>query len=371
MARRNSSLELMRIIAMLMIIARHYVNFNAFNVGAQQFSLRKVILEGIFFPAGKIGVVLFFAITAYFLCMKDSFSVKSSIRKAWLLEREVIFWSLTLLGLCLIVWPEVLTPKWVIASFMPISSGLWWYATSYILFLLAFPFVTYGLRALGRRMHAYLCIAMIVLWVILAGFASIFTLNYVSIRFDMSPNNVIIFIFLYTLIAYYRWYMKECSVKTAIGMIVAGTFLLIGESVVFGLLFQETGRWGEMQTYWGNAEWNLPVILVSAGLFVLFNVMYFSNRVVDSIAKSMFAVYLIHLYPPIQMWLWQHEFDMNRFWHSRGFWLYTFLAIFGVLVVCVVADYVRRGLFAITVNRHPGRWFDALWNKFHRTFGFK
>ena len=56
---RNSSIELLRIIATYLIILRHFVVFNTFDVWSQTLSIKKVVLEGIFYPSGKIGVVLF------------------------------------------------------------------------------------------------------------------------------------------------------------------------------------------------------------------------------------------------------------------------------------------------------------------------
>ena len=42
--------------------------------------------------------------------------------------------------------------------------------------------------------------------------------------------------------------------------------------------------------------------------------------------------------------------------------LYAIGILLGVYIGCILCDFVRRGIFAITVDRHPGHWFEALWN---------
>ena len=34
-----------------------------------------------------------------------------------------------------------------------------------------------------------------------------------------------------------------------------------------------------------------------------------------------------------------------------------------IYIVCTLIDFVRHGLFAVTVDRNRGRWFELAWNK--------
>ena len=62
--RRNSSIELMRILAMLFIIVHHYILYGYKNMTIQPMSVNKVLLETFAYSGGKIGAVLFFLISA-------------------------------------------------------------------------------------------------------------------------------------------------------------------------------------------------------------------------------------------------------------------------------------------------------------------
>lgn len=66
-ADRNSSVEALRILAMLMIVASHCVMFSNLDVLTQPFGINKVLIETFLYSGGKVGVVAFFAISAWFL----------------------------------------------------------------------------------------------------------------------------------------------------------------------------------------------------------------------------------------------------------------------------------------------------------------
>ena len=74
---RQSNFELIRIIAMLMIVGAHYLGHgilkvrtaNVYNAFMQGDFVNQAI-SVLYSPGGKTGVALFFMITGYFLCNK-------------------------------------------------------------------------------------------------------------------------------------------------------------------------------------------------------------------------------------------------------------------------------------------------------------
>ena len=103
--KRNSSIELLRIFAMLGIGARHSVHGNDFDVFKEPLSINKLWLEAILNPLGKVGMVIFFTISVWFLCDRTN-TLSSCLRRVWIMEREILFWSITIL-LFLLVFPAV------------------------------------------------------------------------------------------------------------------------------------------------------------------------------------------------------------------------------------------------------------------------
>lgn len=192
---RNSSIELLRIIAAYLIVLRHFVGGNTFSVWNEPLSFDKVFLEGIIYPSGKVGVVLFFLVSAWFLC-EGSSGLKQSFRRAWILERELLFYSIAIAISLALFHRESLTTKTLAGTLFPVSLELWWYPTSYIVFLLLHPFLTAGLHALGQTAHRNLCILCVVLWSVCGGIVSF-------VSFDMVEQNVMIFLYLYVLVSYW------------------------------------------------------------------------------------------------------------------------------------------------------------------------
>jgi peptidoglycan/LPS O-acetylase OafA/YrhL len=95
---RQSNFELLKIIAMLMIVAHHFVAKNGFNVDTEitGISFNKLFLQYIGNHA-FIGNNLFFMVTAWFLCgTKPSFNWKNKMKKIWALEQQMLFYSVGL-----------------------------------------------------------------------------------------------------------------------------------------------------------------------------------------------------------------------------------------------------------------------------------
>lgn len=89
---RDSGIELLRIIAMFVILAHHFVVHNASPVNRLPFGPTKLLMHFFLVGSGKASVVIFFAITAWFL-LDGAHSLRKNCRSAWLLDRQVIFYS--------------------------------------------------------------------------------------------------------------------------------------------------------------------------------------------------------------------------------------------------------------------------------------
>ena len=138
---RNSSIELLRLVAMLMIVARHYITLNPFM---EQFSTQPLTFTTMFYEwivsLGKIGVAVFFIISAWYLCEETHPTIRKGLKRAWILEREVLFYSLGLMLVFVVFQPDLISKKTIALSFIPtISGSYWWYVTAYALFFGPLP----------------------------------------------------------------------------------------------------------------------------------------------------------------------------------------------------------------------------------------
>lgn len=83
-----------------------------------------------------------------------------------------------------------------------------------------------------------------------------------------------------------------------------------------GVIWSNTGRFERMITM-GMNDWQLGPVLVTFGLFILFEKLHFSTRLINYIAGLAFAVYLISMYPLVSDLLWHTLFDLSRFIRRR------------------------------------------------------
>lgn len=350
---RNSGIELLRLLAVTGIVAHHYVLYNAFDVNGKPWSINKAFLELVFSPLGKLGVVIFFIISAWFLCPKD-LGFKNCIKRVWLLEREVLFWSL-MLGASFSLLDSSFSMKSLMFSFIPIVSGQWWYVTSYVVFLLIAPFLTKGLRSLSQRDHQRLCILMLVMWSLISGLLP-------KVKLDMD-GTVILFMFLYVLVSYWRWYGQPFTRLLSWQLFMAGyviTLVLTLLAVIAQMTFIPSL---DVQAVTIGKAWSIQVLLMGFGLFSIFLNLHFSSRTINFLSRSAFAVYLLTEYPAMRALLWSQLFNLSRVFYSPYLPLIALETIFGIAALCILADLIRRGLFYLIIGRHPGCTFEFIWRK--------
>ncbi|NEG95345.1 acyltransferase family protein [Bifidobacterium sp. SMB2] len=353
-AKRNSSVETLRILAMLMIVTSHCVMFTNLDALTLPFGVNKVLIETFLYSGGKIGVVAFFAISAWYL--SEAGGVRAGLRRVWILEREMLFWSIILLAITVVVDRSQLGLTLAVGSLFPTVTGLWWYPTAYAVFLLFFPFLVRGLRALDRSAHAALCVVMLVLF---TGLDMVMPLSAVG----LPGGNYLSFVYIYVLITYYRWHMRPMKTATVWWSLGIGYLMIAVGAVAAGVLFEKTGRLQVLQVYLGKVEFRLPVLMIGLALFVLFERHEFHSAVVNTVASSTFGVYLISEYPTVRQWLWQNPLiDFAALAARYPLLLIPSLIGIAVLVflACTALDQIRELLFHITIDRHRGRWFDRL-----------
>ena len=345
---RNSSIELLRIIAMFMILAHHFIVHNGYDVLKLPLGPERIFFQLVMAGGGKVGVVIFFSISAWLFLDKEQ-TIKSNLKRMWIMERELLFWSLILVTFHLAFDRADLGPKLMVRSLVPLSTDIWWYATAYAIFLALLPFLSKGLKALGREYHLALATTVLVIWGLTSFIPGMIEIN----------DGFFGFIYLFILISAYKWYMKPFTTNqvwlmTGIGL---GFFLLYtAASAMLSLLGHDMG-------IYLTGDWKLPVIMVGFGMFLMFDHAAFHSRIINRIAQSAFAVYLITDYAASEKLLWVRLFNLQNLYQQPLVILQILGILLAIYAVCTLLDFIRQALFAATLDRRRGRWFDLLWDK--------
>ena len=145
-SRRNSRIELLRIICMVMIVAYHYSMYG-FYAQDLMYSANKPFVE-LLSLGGQVGVSVFVLISGYYMV-----DLNYSFRKFSLFMGQIWFYTLGALLLFLTAFPSsgLVTREILSMSVLPISKGHYWFATSFLVLMLLSPYLNCFIKNSGRR----------------------------------------------------------------------------------------------------------------------------------------------------------------------------------------------------------------------------
>lgn len=326
---RQSNLELLRIVAVLLIILSHYVGHGGFDYANQGFSGNRLFVET--FRLGAVGVDVFILISGYFLAASD-FKPSKFLR----LESEVLFYSV-LLGILFFLTTDIVGLKGLIFSFLPSLSNSYWFISTYLLLYLLSPFLNRMIHSLSQKQHRLLLIILYVVYVIIPTVTNL-TLG--------GTSNIMIFIMLYLTAAYFRLYRGPLEGRPAIHFIIAlcSVLVIAGSTIVFDILSTRFGITRYDATYF-TSIYALPVILCSIGLFLGFlNLNIGSHPAINWIAGSSLGIYLLHDNIFMRQFLWHDLLNVTQYQASPFLIPHALLCTMVIFVVCLLLDKLRLSL---------------------------
>jgi hypothetical protein len=337
---RSSNIELLRIVSMLLIVATHLCNHYIDVPGSVwPFPDGFVFIQSVK-SVTYIGVNMYVLISAYFLCT-SSFKSKR-VLMTWL---EVLFYSV-LLGIPYIIKGS-LSLKGILSVFLPVLMAEYWFATVFIGMLILSPFINLSLKVLTEKRLRYLCIVLLVLFSVIPSFISPISswLGYGG------SCGILWFVVLYYCASYIRLYVHiDYVINYKYRILVLGICLsLVAAFARFSIAFVTAKIWGYAIGagffYGNNIIFNVLSTLL---IFLFFLTIKIQNTticaIINTIAKSSFAVYLIHESPWARVYL---EGIIPLYYDISSPYLpFQFMAITLVIWgICTVIDYLRQLIF--------------------------
>lgn len=332
---RQSNFELMRIAAMIMIVAHHFSVHGGFDFNQASVTFNQVWIQFLRF-GGKIGVDIFVLLSGYFLVTAKKLNIKKIIR-FW---GQVFFYSVIFFIVFLLIFRNNLTTmeliKNTIKDFMPITfRGAWFASTYFVLYLLS-PYINRLIYSLDKRALEKLLLLMTVLWCILP---TITTEQYQS-------NTFIIFVYLYILAGYLRLYdNKIINAKTAFGAAALISLLSFSVTLICDFFGVGGGREGNLLASYATYLYEIntiPTILISLCIFIGFkNLKVKNSKIINKIASATFGVYLIHDNVHMREILWSHIFRCSDYSNSKLLVLYSIFVITVVFLTGTIIELIR------------------------------
>ena len=147
---RQTNIELLRILAMLMIVLHHFAAHGGFGFESALSIPR--LWHNFILIGGKIGSNVFVLISGFFL-INDT-SSKLSATKVLKLWGQVFFYS-SVIYLIYVGFTGSISIKELIKAFMPITQRTWWFASAYFVLFLIHLYLNAFLRSLNKREYQH------------------------------------------------------------------------------------------------------------------------------------------------------------------------------------------------------------------------
>lgn len=354
--KRNSSLELLRIICMILIIAHHYTihgGYEEFSVS--NFSNNVIILQliSIF---GKISCNIFILITGYFM-VKSKFNLKKVI----LLICEMFFYSIGIAFILFILKIETFSVKDLIKIFMPIMYGNW-FLVNYLILYCLIPFLNKFIHILDKAtLKKFIYILLLI-----CSFIPTFAVNS---KFEF--NNLDIMIVMYFIGAYIGLYFSNKSKKIYNRMSIGFNLILIISVVCFDFIGIIANKDNIIKnaTYFSKIN-SLIAIASSISVFLVFAKNYnFYSKIVNFVSSSVLGIYLFHDNDYIRSIIWEKIYPNVGFLNSNYMVIHIFIKIVCVFAIGLIIDKIRIYIFENTMLKIWNKQEDKILNRLNNVIG--
>jgi len=326
---KQANIELLRIIAMLMIIMHHFCFHGVFSYWNENSNIVQFVNDVIVSFAsmgGKVGVDIFVIITGYFM-ITSKFKLFHFLRT----YLKMFIYSILCLSAAFI-WGTHSVPSNVLKqSLFPFISNSYWFISNYLVLYLLVPYINTFIKTAEKSMLNSLLIITTLLWVILPTF--------VSVHYEFSI--LLFFIYLYFVGAAIRTgeYGAFFTNRKAINILALA-------SVIFWILFavikcahhDTVNFWKMCHPAQINSLFTISIALFLFHLFKNLDIGH--NKIINSIAASVFGVYLFHDNIIVRPFLWRKLLHVVTYMNTPYLLPYMIVCTLGVFIFCVILDKV-------------------------------
>lgn len=332
---REANMELLRIVAMLMVITLHCVGRGLLLSNSVISNVNLLLIQ--FLDSFSLTAnSLFILLTGYYYIGK-----KFNLRKILSLWGKTLFY-------CILIFTiySILNLKTnFLNSFFPVFSGAYWFITSYIALYFIMPFLNIAINKFSQKQCKFLIIFLVIL------------MGVIRIIFnpaDLFNSTFMHIIVIYIIGAYIKKYVKiepnkQYFIKyvlVAIIFTVAITIL----NVLVHIIPKTLDVWiiiANILSYFRNFI-NIILVYMAILLFMKFKTINIKSnklsKLILYISPSVFSIYIIHDNVHLRDMIWQ-KFSFINLANSWLMIPYIILAILIVFTVCLAIDLIRRGIY--------------------------
>jgi len=324
---RQSNVELLRIIAMLLIISHHFAVHGKFDFADDDLALNRFWVQFLTI-GGKISVDCYVLITGYFLINSKKIKINKLIR----LILQIQTYSLLTFSIGYYLKIDGFNLLTLVMYVFPISFDIWWFASNYVILYVLSTSINVLLNSYDKKGYRNFMILITVIWCILPTITSRF----------YCISDLIWFIYLYCLSGYLRKYpiWENLSSIKCIGISIAFYLLIFIIAIICDFLGVNNRFFAYMSGYFFGMN-KIPILLSAVFLFIGFLKFNIKNRLINFISATTFGIYLLHDSPALRIILWEKVFKNNTYKYSNLLVPYSIGAILVVFIVSSIVEIIR------------------------------
>jgi len=317
---RDSSLELLRIVAMLMIVEAHFAQHGGFNFPSNEISINR-LWQQLSVMHGQFGNDIFVLISGYFLVKSN----KIKISKLFGLVSKALFYFAVMI--CFVIFMKNPISKSELLS-------LWWFVQIYFVLYLVHPYINVLLNNLSREEYKKMLLMLGLYWSLLP----------MLIIWSFAGSGLIYFIYIYSIGGYFNLHAKDFGNKKFI--LYGFLFIMLNLSMIIILDLLGLNATRIEERIMGMMS---PVTLLGAMcMFIGFKkIPLKNNKLINLIASATLGVYLLHENILMRPFLWLKVFKNFSFQDSPYLIPYSIGVVILVFAACTLIEITRSKIFKL------------------------
>ena len=354
---RQLNFELLRILAMLMIVCLHYLSKGGFLGDPARAEISAAGYAAWLIEAFcLVAVNVYVLISGYFGAGGEAKDVLKRPLNIW---KQVMFYSVVIGAIAVITGIQQFDIYQIFTYIFPVVTEHYWFATSYIILCFFMPYLDKGIETLDKKNFEKLLCAFLLVFCIAK------TVIPMQLAWDKYGYDTFWFVTIYLTGAYIRHYgipFLNNRIK-ALAIYVCSVILTFASFLVIRQVYFVTGSFGDFIHYAYTYN-HLLCYLGAIGLFMAFCACFDKKtgsgdnrperirKPIELVSGATFGVYLIHEHINIR-YLWVEWFGCKeRIDTSLVLFLgHMILTVFTVYCVCTLIEIVRKRVITMIRNR--------------------
>lgn len=340
---RMSGPELLRCVAMMMVVVLHYLGKGGLLGDLTGDKLESVgICAWLMESFCIVAVNAYMFISGYFLC-ESSFKL-SRLLSLWL---QIWFYSVVfgILGMLTgIVTGVTVDTHYFLTLLFPVSMGHYWFMTAYVFIYLLMPFVGLALQKMTKVQMQLTALSLLTVFCVIK--------SVIPIRFEMDGQgyDCLWYLCVFVTAAYIRKFGVPFLKKRSrcVLLYVLGCLGAFGWTMGLRQIYLHTGMFDMMLKM--SMEYNHILPFVAAvGLASAFIGLEINRKiapVINKVAPCVLGVYLLHENIGLR-YAWQKWFGADKISSVSELLLRTAAAVAVVFVCGVLVELLRKMLFGL------------------------